>query len=214
MTPFFARLFGRSAPTAPIGASPATPEQGLADLRDRIRSDVAAGFDDEDAILARVGDCFEDEIDPAVVRGAAPRLLREELAAHARAAAGWPAVTDCDRLDTAFAALEASGIVARQNFTCCMTCGSSEIWAEIDTAIDAGAPAQGYVFYHSQDTEAAVNGRGVYLAYGACDEGDTAALEVARRIVAQLQAEGLAPEWNGSRDQRIALPLDWARRRS
>jgi len=31
----------------------------------------------------------------------------------------WPSVTDCDRLDRAFADLNGRGIVARQNFACC-----------------------------------------------------------------------------------------------
>jgi hypothetical protein len=212
MASFLDRLLGRAAP-APTPAV-ANPEDGaLKDLRARVRMDVAAGYDDEDVILTHIGDYFEEEIDPDVVRREAPRILREEVAAHARATAQWPAVTDCDRLEAAFAALEEDGVVARQNFTCCMTCGSTEIWDEIREAEEEGQTVRGYTFFHAQDTEAAVEGHGVYLAYGACDEGEAPALKVARRIVSHLEAQGLRPEWNGSWDQRIALPLDWKRRR-
>jgi len=205
---FLSRLFGR-APAAPEPERPA--ETGLEDLRAWIRADVFAGFADEDVILRQAGDSFEGEIDPAVVRREAPAMLREALAEYARASADWPAVTDCDRLDAAFAALEEGGIVARQNFACCMSCGSAEIWDEMEG--EGTVPVRGYTFYHEQDTEAAVEGNGVYLAYGAVEEGEAASLVVAREVVARLEAAGLSPEWNGSIDRRIAVPLNWKRRR-
>lgn len=218
MKGFWGRLFGRAPESEPAaipssGSAPEADADPRAELREKLRRDVAAGFDDEDVILTNIADYFEDEIDPALVRREAPGLLREVLAEHARAAAGWPAVTDCDRLDAAFAALEADGIIARQNFTCCTTCGTTEIWDEVQEASDAGLPARGYTFYHFQDTDAAVEGHGVFLAYGACEKGDTAALNVAQEIVAALEAQGLSPTWSGSWSERIALPLDWKRRR-
>ncbi|MBB5712244.1 DUF6891 domain-containing protein [Sphingomonas xinjiangensis] len=218
MKRFFDRLFGwaRASESTPPSISDAPVGDAadpLADLRDKIRRDVAAGFDDEDVILTNLAHYFEEEIDPVVVRREAPRILRDVLAEHARAEASWPAVTDCDRLDTAFAALEQDGIIARQNFTCCMTCGSNEIWEEVQAAKDAGLPAHGYTFYHFQDTDAAVEGSGVYLAYGACEDGEGPALQVANDVVAALQAQGLHPDWDGRWDQRIHVPLDWKRRR-
>lgn len=216
MKSLFDRLFGRAPAIStpiPVPSTARSSKDQLADLREKIQADVAAGFDDEDVILTRIGDYFEQEIDPSVVRRESPRLLREVLAEHARAEANWPPITDCDRLDAAFAALEASGIIARQNFTCCMTCGSNEIWEEVQATIDAGLPAHGYAFYHAQDADSAVEGCGLYLAYGACGDGEAAALVVGHEIVRQLEAQGLAPEWNGSWEQRIRLPLDWKRRR-
>lgn len=207
----FDRLFGRTPPPSPA------PEPAAADaideLREKIRSEVYGGFEDEDSILTGMPEYFEGTLDEALVRREAPRLLREALAEHAAEAARWPAVTDCDRLDAAFDALEAKGVIARQNFTCCMSCGSAEIWDELREAEEAGLPAEGYTFYHMQDTEAAVDGHGVYLAYGACEEGEAAALAVARRVVARLEASGLSPSWDGDIGKRIAVPLDWKRRR-
>ncbi|GAA3642822.1 hypothetical protein GCM10022267_31820 [Lentzea roselyniae] len=38
--------------------------------------------------------------------------------------------TDPERLTRAFAALREAGITARENFTCCRSCGESEIGGE------------------------------------------------------------------------------------
>ncbi len=205
------KLFGRSSRPEP--AQTDTHAESLGALREHIRSEVAAGFHDEDVILTGAGDYFTGEIEPALVRREAPRLLREALADHAAAEAGWPEITDCDRLDAAFAALEADGVIARQNFSCCGTCGSTEIWDEIQAAQDAGLPARGYAFFHVQDTERAVEGEGVYLGYGACDDGEAAALEIGRDIVAELESHGLRTNWDGSWDHRIGVALDWKKRR-
>jgi hypothetical protein len=213
------RIFGRNPAKASIAPPPANDpaepdiEEKTSWLRDHIKRDVASGFYDEDMILVRAVDSFEDEFDRAFLNGEAQRMLREEIAAHARDQQGWPARTDCDRLDDAFAALEANGVIARQNFTCCGTCGSTEIWDEIDAVGKAGGPTRGYAFFHMQDTERAAEGDGLYLNYGACEDGEEAALAVANDIVTQLEAHGLRTEWNGSWNQRIGVSLDWKRRR-
>lgn len=220
MKAFIDRLFGRSKGRGASGPADddmapdvAPPDDPIAMLRDRIRDDVAMGFYDEDIILRDLPDHFEGEIDSQVVRREAPRLLRQALAEHAAAEADWPEVTDCDRIDAAFAELEEAGVIARQNYSCCMTCGSAEIFDEVMAAHDAGLPARGYAFYHMQDTEAAVEGGGVHLGYGAVDEGEAAALAIGREIVATLEAHGLRTDWNGSWDRRIGVALDWKRRR-
>jgi hypothetical protein len=71
---------------------------------------------------------------------------------------------------------------------------------------------RGYAFYHEQDTESAAGGGGLYLNYGSCDEGTEAAVAIGHEIVAALKAKGLDPDWNGSLEKRIGLPLDWKRR--
>jgi hypothetical protein len=213
MKSWIARLFGRTETSALPAPAQEADFDPVAELRDHIRREVAMGFRDEDVILTEAADILGEDIDAALIRREAPRLLREALASHAAAEAGWPETTDCDRLDAAFAALEADGVIARQNFTCCGTCGSTEIWGEIQAAADAGLPARGYAFYHVQDTESAAEGDGVYLGYGACEEGEAPALAVGHDIVAQLEQHGLKPHWDGSWDRKIYVPLDWKRRR-
>src|SRR6476646_9453157 len=98
------RLFGnaRSAPPAP----PANDDDTvLSHLREQIRWDVAAGFYDPPQIFENAVDAFEDEMERSLLQDHARLCLGEELAAHAAAQCTWPAPTDCDRLDSAFAAL-------------------------------------------------------------------------------------------------------------
>lgn len=131
-----------------------------------------------------------------------------------REQASWPTPTDCDRLDAAFAALEQGGIVCRQHFSCCGTCGAAEIWDEIDTARGAGLDVRGYAFYHVQDTEAAVEGYGLYLNYGAVEDDEAPALAIAHEIVTTLEQHGLRVHWDGQWSRRISISLDWKRRRA
>lgn len=197
--------------TAPV---PETRYDPVAALRDLVRRDVAGGFYDDDAILTNANDVFEEELPRPMLRVEASAALRAALADHRAAEREWDEITDCDRLDAAFDALEAQGVIARQNFTCCGTCGASEIWDEIEEAHREGLAAQGYAFFHMQDTEAAVEGHGLYLSYGACEEGESAAIAIGHRIVAALEAEGLATAWDGSLGQRIGVALVWKKRRT
>ncbi|GAA3057235.1 hypothetical protein GCM10017562_22600 [Streptomyces roseofulvus] len=77
------------------------------------------------------------------------RLWLERVAESA----GWEGVTDPERLTAAFAGLERAGIVAREHFTCCRTCGTAEIGAE-----EGADEARGFVYFHRQCTETAADG--------------------------------------------------------
>lgn len=154
-------------------------------------------------IALEVAEEFEGSEDDA------KELLDKQLELIRQEQVSWPSVTDCDRLDAAFDQLEQQGIVARHNFTCCGTCGSTEIWDEMKDAKYANQALKGYVFYHAQDTERAVEGGGVYFNYGATEghtSDDTAAL-----LVQALKDNGLQPDWNGSTKTRVFVPLLWQR---
>lgn len=187
------------------------PEQD--ELRDFIRREVAGGFYDDDAVLRNAVEAFRDAFDADTLRSNAQALLRDALRAHRAAQASWPAETDCDRLDAAFDALDAQGVVCRQNFTCCGTCGVAEIRDELEALDAAGCDVRGYAFYHAQDTDAAVDGDGIFLNYGAFVDDDDAAVAIGRLIVDELSAHGLDTHWSGDLSQRIALSMDWKRRR-
>ncbi|NJO81928.1 MAG: hypothetical protein HC828_03505 [Blastochloris sp.] len=186
----------------------------LDDLFATIRQFLRAGFESPDTIVALAIEQYADATDPTLLRPHARRMTQELLRDLLAEQAIWPAITDCDRLDMAFAQLQATGIVCRQDFSCCGTCGAYEIWDEIATVEDGGGVVHGYAFYHTQDTESALEGYGLYLNYGARLKGEVAALAVAAEIVAALQQHGLTVDWNGSWDRRIGVTLDWKRRRS
>lgn len=210
------RIFGTGIDPAPqpISSKNLAPSYDpIAALRDLVRRDVASGFFDDDAILTNANDVFEEELPRPLLRIEASAALRAALTDHRTAERAWTDTTDCDRLDAAFVALEAQGVVARQNFTCCGTCGASEIWDEIEAVQNEGLAVKGYAFFHMQDTESAVEGNGLFLNYGACEQGDAAAIAVGYRIVAALEAQGLAADWDGRLEQRIGVALDWKKRR-
>ncbi|HLA95588.1 MAG TPA: hypothetical protein VK612_07695 [Pyrinomonadaceae bacterium] len=188
-------------------------EEIVEEMKVYIERDVAAGFSDVDEIVEMGVDMVADQADAESLRPEAERLTAEAVERRLKEQESWSAVTDCDRLDAAFAELEENGIVSRQNFSCCGTCGQSEMWDEIDTVQGIGKPVRGYTFYHMQDTESAVEGYGLCFNYGANEEGEDAALKVANDIVTALRDHGLKPEWNGSWDKRIQLPIEWKRRR-
>ncbi len=183
-----------------------------------IRQRVAMGFDDALTIHGAALDYLDGECDFDVLEPYLGQLTRDLLAEHCEAQASWPAETDCDRLDFAFLVLEEEeDIIACQNFTCCQTDGHNDIWSEIRDVQSRephqGAPVKGYVFYHEQDTESAVESGTLYLAYGAVGEGEDAARGVANRVVQVLREAGLEATWTSNLRQRILVKVDWKRRR-
>jgi hypothetical protein len=183
------------------------------DMRRHITTKVREGFDPIADIVQSALEVFYGDAEPDVLRPIAEKLTREAIDVHHKEQAGWPDVTDCDRLDDAFAALTQSGIVCRQDFSCCGTCGVAEIGAEMEAEREGGIQVRGYAFYHMQDTAGAAQGYGLLLNYGAVAVGEAAAVHVGRDIVAALERHGLTTQWDGSWQKRIGVPLDWKRRR-
>lgn len=189
-----------------------TDEDLRGDIDATLTAMVRGAFLPRDQVWVAIDDICEEGEDPDALRAYASAelelLWREQRALEAT----WQGSTDCDRLDKAFAELEERGVICRQDFTCCGNCGVAEIGLELNEAEQRGAHVRGYAFYHQQDTEAAVDGHGIFLNYGAEKEGEAAALAIAREIVTTLKHHGLDPQWNGSIGQRIHVPLVWRRR--
>ena len=188
------------------------------ELRERINAAVVAGFDERDEIIMSVTEEAEDEHDGVDgLEELVTRLTDAALAAHHRKQSRWKGETDCDRLDAAFEELERQGIVARQNFTCCSTCGHYEIGDEIKDAKKErkkrAAPVSGYAFYHMQDTESAVAGGGIYIKYDTLKDDREKKIAVGQKIVEALTAAGLKTEWDGDPNTGVYVRLKWRRRR-
>lgn len=186
--------------------------ESIEEIRSFVAERVAEGFASTEEIIDSTIECFEVEENEELCHEIA-RFTAERMAEHLRSQRQWPETTDCDRLDWAFEDLDRMGIVSRQNFTCCGNCGHSEIWDEIRQARKKH-PVEGYVFYHMQDTEAAVEGGYLYLAYGSVEEGEETLIAVGRKVVLALERAGLRTEWNGQGSTRIRIvDFDWKRRR-
>jgi hypothetical protein len=82
----------------------------------------------------------------------------------------WPAVTDCDRLRSAFDVLDKQGIVTLENAGFTQQEGGS-MAAELAVARDSlGAESRGFCFFTRQDTLAAAEGGGLLLTFGSYQE--------------------------------------------
>jgi hypothetical protein len=177
-----------------------------------MRSVSTVGLADLGTLAHDSSEVFADEAEPSDIEAFARASLQDILIDYRAEQKGWPSPTDCDRLDAAFADLEAKGIIARQNFWCCGTCGLGAIDDEVKQAEASGINVRGFTFYHEQDTEAAVGGRGVFLYYGSVEDAEASALGIAREIEHSLRSHGLETLWDGSLSKRIGVTLDWKRR--
>lgn len=149
----------------------------------------------------------------------------EELIKRRRAFAAelgiTPEMQKNSNLNRAFAALEEEGVIARQNFTCCGTCASAEIWDEIDDSREW----KGYIYFHQQDAESLAESGGTYVGFGSFlayprDENEWNALSDAQKeeisalhkklsvelmkdtIIPVLEKHGLSVKWNGNYNTR------------
>lgn len=186
--------------------------QSLEDLRDFIANYVREGFASPHEIVESAQH-WAEENECSDLLPQIKRLTAEALAVHQAEQAGWGPTTDCDRLDSAFGALSAQGIVARQDFSCCNNCGFTEIWDEVEKE-EKSHPVEGYVFYHLQCTEGAIKTGQLLMAYGCVEEDPLAFLGVANKIVAELRKAGLNASWGGTDGHPIVIDgLVWRRRR-
>jgi hypothetical protein len=189
------------------------PPDLLEQLRDYIDREVRGGFTPIGEIPEAAVEYLADEVEGSILRPHAEHYTAAALVALAEAQKAWPDRTDCDRLDTAFARLEAAGILARQDFSCCQNCGHGEMWELVQDAHAHGRDVRGYTFYHQQDTEHAVEGYGLCLAWGAAEAGEPALASIGHEVVAALRAEGLKVSWDGGTKKRISVSMEWKRRR-
>jgi hypothetical protein len=179
-------------------------EELRAEVVDFIGTQVALAADGCAAIVEATVEYLDGTAAADDVREVAWQVVDAEFAAHLAAQESWPEATDSDRLTLAFRDLDVAGIVARESFTCCNTCGHAEIADEIPR----DEKRRGYVFYHQQDAERAAYGGELWLSYGGREP-----TAIAGEVVDVLRARGLNPVWGGSPKEKIRLPMDWRRRR-
>lgn len=178
---------------------------------ERIQYYVRSGFYEPDEIADTLcNDVFEpDTLDETWVHEQIELEWKRKLAEEA----SWTTVTDCDRLDQAFAELEQSHVIALQNAGYTQSDGIEDITEVWHDAGQGNSPIIGYCFYHGQDLERAVDGEGLMLTYGDILGTDDRGLEVGRIIQQVLDRHGLRTEWDGTVQQRINIPnIRWQKR--
>ncbi|MFF4354510.1 DUF6891 domain-containing protein [Streptomyces sp. NPDC001530] len=194
-------------PVDPAEEVPELPADVREEVEERVRELLRCGYDDRARLAEDAEECLVDgdyrPVSKPQARELVDRLWLERLAEQET----WEGVTDPERVTRAFEALDADGITARENFTCCRTCGTAEIADERREA------ARGFVYFHSQCTQSAAAGHGLMLLYGGFDGSAETTAAVGREVVAALGAAGLSTEWDGSPDSAITVTaLTWHKR--
>jgi hypothetical protein len=83
----------------------------------------------------------------------------------------------------------------------------------MEEAKNKGRKVRGYAFFHEQDTEHAVEGKGLYLSYGSIRGNPLSEIIIGYKVVKTIRRHGLATKWNGNLLTRIHVQIDWKRRR-
>ncbi|GGW83275.1 DUF6891 domain-containing protein [Streptomyces lomondensis] len=185
--------------------APALAPETAARAEGYVREMLQDGYLGIDQLVRETVYLMEDGLSSAQARAVVERLWLERVEEQE----AWTAPTDPDRLERAFAALDADGVVAREHFSCCRSCGMTEIGAEAD----GREGVRGFVFFPYPCTRSAAEGQGLSLYYGGFDGSEETTTAVGRRVVAALTAAGLSTEWDGNPGEAITVtPLTWHKR--
>ncbi|MCR6477309.1 hypothetical protein NU688_14200 [Variovorax sp. ZS18.2.2] len=184
-----------------------------AEVLDEIHQLVRGGFEKRARIVEIV--CEElyepGELDDAEVESA----IDEAFTVLEKEQAVWPTITDCDKLDQVFSALEQLGIIALQNAGHTQSDGYEDVQAAYAES-EAKSSIVGYCFYHGQDLDRVVRDGALFLAFGPIDpeKEESDGPRIGEAVVAELARAGLAVQWDGSCNSRIlVMNIDWKRRR-
>ena len=181
------------------------------DIRQWVRSYVWSGEYDADEVALLIEDQLGDgdEVDEGWLR----KQIRGEVAAKRKAEKTWPKVTDCDRLDRAFLALERQGLIALHIAGFTQADGLDEVEEAYREAGGKKSKYAGHCFYTEQDQEGALDGSGLFIGFGHLTGDDARGVEVGRVLRAALEREGLSVEWEGTIKTRLFVKgFRWQRR--
>ena len=109
------------------------------------------------------------------------------------------------KLTKAFREMSKAGLLARQNFQCCMGCGCN---AMSQLAKEAKPKPLGYVFYHNQDNDHRRKNEPFYLCFGCFKGDDSVSFKVAEIVCNCLEAHDVDYEWDGHVETRIKILPD------
>ncbi|WP_405799839.1 DUF6891 domain-containing protein [Streptomyces sp. NBC_01506] len=176
-----------------------------------VRGLITCGYDGRQRLAEDAEEWLVNGDERPVSAAQAQRIVDRLWLERVEEQAGWEGETDPERIAAVFAGLDTRGIVARENFTCCRSCGLAEIGAESEAG-DTEA-VRGFVFFHAQGTERVAAGGGLSLYYGGFDGSEETTTAVGREVAAALTDAGLAVKWDGEPGTAIEVTdLDWRKR--
>jgi hypothetical protein len=187
-------------------------------LTDFIELHVIEGFLGPDELVERTIIEFQDDIAREQLLPVAQKLVYQRIVKRYLEEINWVSPTDCERLDRAFLELNQMGILAKQNFSCCNSCGHKRIERALKNSAKKRRDIWGYAFFHAQDTDEAVATGELNITFGAVDKTSEQALDIAievgQKIEEALKRNGLNTSWDGSYLQRVGITgIKWQRRR-
>ena len=158
-----------------------------------------------------VHEMLEDVLEEDVDEGAMRQAIDEEFRRKSKEELGWSVVTDCDRLDAVFLNLDERGICACQNAGYTMSDGYSDVAEAMENR--GKENYHGYCFFHGQDIERAIEGHGLFVAFGDLNNEAGKMIDVGITVRLAFEDAGFEVEWDGSADARLKIAqFNWQRR--
>ena len=182
-----------------------------ADLRQWVHSFVWTGEYLPDEIPWLIEDSLGvgDEVDEDWLSD----VIAKEVAKKRAAEKQWPAVTDWDRLDRAFQALQQQGVIALHMAGFTQSDGLEEVEEDYQEAGGKKSNYAGHCFYTEQDQQRALDKEGLSIGFGHLSGSNAKGVAVGRLLQAALQAQGLKVEWDGTIKSRLLIKnFRWQRR--
>ncbi len=182
------------------------------EAHDAIRFRIWSGYYDQDEVFDIVNDeVYDDDGEDEVWLR---RAINREFRRKREAEQGWPAITDCDRLDRVFASLRGQGILTQHRCGLTIQDGLEVIDQLYNEAGGEQSGFIGYCFYHLQDMEGAMWGEGgLWLAFGSILPSQAGAAQVGQLVGKAFEQAGFTVEWEGITETRILLKgFRWQRR--
>jgi hypothetical protein len=190
------------------------------EVHDVVRMLLTTGFVQTDQIRPTAASMLAGVADDATIAQLVDVSFSRASRAHLESMKSWPAVTDCDRLDTAFDELDNLGIMVRHDWTCCSNCAVAALHQALENTPSnaSNVPFIGYVYYHQQDSQRAADGGGLLLGYGTLQPTEDQtnyqrlSVQVARQACDVLKKHNLQINWDGTIERRLEVQLNWQRR--
>jgi hypothetical protein len=182
------------------------------DVKEDIAALVRAGFHDKKRMTEII--CEEMHEPGDLDSGEVSASLDAEIAKLESEKKTWPTITDCDRLESAFAALYKRGIIALHNAGNTQSDGYENFQDALKKHKNKSS-ILGYCFYHGQDLDRAVRGGGLFLAFGPADPNDEEekGAIIGNMVRKELEKAKLKVVWKGTFSSRMQLPsFVWQRR--
>lgn len=148
---------------------------------------------------------FEEIVEAHSFDDAAKQGIEAAVVKQLAMQATWPTVTDNDRLDLAFKALQSGGIHAVDDL-CCSNCGHDLLAKDVTEAKDL----RGYAFWVGQiDVDEPGDVERLHIYFGTPTHDADAFTGIGREVAAALRTEGLAVRWDEDPNNSIEITLEW-----